>query len=179
MKGIDMKIRTAAIFCVCLILMIGALPASAQDEVSDHTRTFVEKATLGNMFEIRSSEVALDRSDRAEVRSFAHAMLTDHTNAGRDLKAVLAAADLDIQPPINLDPAHQQIVNALVNANENEVDLQYIRTQIEAHDKAVALFEDYAANGDDPALRQFASDTLPVLIRHARHIKRMGDGTIG
>ena len=40
-----------------------------------------------------------------------------------------------------------------------------------AHEKAISLFEGYAENGDNQALRQFASETLPVLRRHEERIK--------
>jgi putative membrane protein len=43
--------------------------------------------------------------------------------------------------------------------------------QTQAHKEAVALFSAYANSGDDPAMKEFAKKTLPVLQMHERHVK--------
>ncbi|MER9977598.1 DUF4142 domain-containing protein [Mesorhizobium sp. M0085] len=43
--------------------------------------------------------------------------------------------------------------------------------QTQAHKEAVALFSAYANSGDDPATKEFAKKTLPVLQMHERHVK--------
>jgi putative membrane protein len=43
--------------------------------------------------------------------------------------------------------------------------------QADAHKEAVALFSAYANSGDDPALKEFAKATLPVLQMHEKHVK--------
>ncbi|MER9544787.1 DUF4142 domain-containing protein [Mesorhizobium sp. M0437] len=48
---------------------------------------------------------------------------------------------------------------------------KYIDMQTQAHKEAVALFSAYANSGDDPAMKEFAKKTLPVLQMHERHVK--------
>jgi putative membrane protein len=54
--------------------------------------------------------------------------------------------------------------------------------QIEAHQKAVALFESYAAAGENEKLKEWANDTLPTLkehLEHAQDLKTNVDQTAG
>lgn len=153
-----------------LALMTFALPAKAQ---SDETKTFVKKAGISNLFEIRSSQVAINKGRRDDVREFAQMMIEDHTKAGNDLKKALSVSPLPIEAPGMLDEDHQEKINDLKKADVEDFDEDYIEAQIDAHEKAVSLFEDYAENGDDPALREFAANTLPVLRKHEMHIKKI------
>ena len=49
---------------------------------------------------------------------------------------------------------------------ENAFDRDYIRGQITAHQETVQLFEYEIGSGQDSQLKNFASQTLPVLMRH-------------
>jgi sporulation protein YlmC with PRC-barrel domain len=48
--------------------------------------------------------------------------------------------------------------------------------QFEGHQKAVALFEGYAQNGDNPQLKQFAQQTVPTLREHLQQITQIRNG---
>ncbi|HVH82504.1 MAG TPA: DUF4142 domain-containing protein, partial [Stellaceae bacterium] len=45
-------------------------------------------------------------------------------------------------------------------------DRQFMADQIKNHQEAVQLFQAEAQNGQDPRLRKYASDTLPMLYRN-------------
>jgi len=153
-----------------LALTAFALPAQAQ---SDDTKTFVEKAGLSNLYEIRAGEIALGRTRRDDVRQFAQMMIDEHTKAGNDLKKALAISPQPPDVPEVLDNDRQEKINDLRKADTEDFDKEYIAAQTDAHEEAVSLFEDYAENGDDPALREFAANTLPALRQHERRIKKM------
>jgi putative membrane protein len=71
-----------------LFLLGFMVPALAQ-MLSEQSQDFVTKAALGNQFEIRSSEIALDKAYSPNVKDFAQMMIKDHSQAGENLKSVL------------------------------------------------------------------------------------------
>jgi putative membrane protein len=54
-----------------------------------------------------------------------------------------------------------------------DFDQLYIDDQVSAHDEAIELFKDYAQNGDDAKVKQFATQTLPVLLKHKQDITQV------
>jgi putative membrane protein len=132
------------------------------------TEQFVEKAAVANMMEIDAAKIALERSKSTKVREFAQRMVTDHTKVGADMKAALGKSGSAVQPPKEVDAEHRQDLDALRAATPTAFDREYVRSQVQAHDQAVALFTSYAHGGDNPALKLFAQRTLPTLEAHQK-----------
>ncbi|TKB30574.1 MAG: DUF4142 domain-containing protein, partial [Mesorhizobium sp.] len=96
------------------------------------------------------------------------------TKAGEDFKAALSrgqttSATAPAGP--SLDTKHQALLDQLKEASGDSFQSKYIDMQTQAHKEAVALFSAYANSGDDPAMKEFAKKTLPVLQMHERHVK--------
>lgn len=142
----------------------------ATDGITPMTEQFITKANIGNQFEIDSSKLALDRSEDATVRAFAKSMIEDHTNAKKNMRAVLPT-DTPAGLGAQLDEAHEAKLEALRNTSEEGFDAAYVKIQQQAHDETVALFNQYAAKGDEADLKEFAAITLPTLKAHQAHIK--------
>ena len=53
----------------------------------------------------------------------------------------------------------------------SEFDRAYDEMQQQAHEEAVALFSDYARNGDNPDVKAWAAKTLPHLREHLEMVK--------
>lgn len=51
------------------------------------------------------------------------------------------------------------------------MDPPYVKAQLEGHQITVAMFENYAASGDNAALQNFAKETLPTLKTHLDKIQ--------
>ncbi len=128
---------------------------------------FVTKAGRAGMFEVKASQLALKKSKNPEIIAFAKEMIADHTAAAAGLKTA-AKAD-KIYPPKVLDKDHQGKLNDLAKKGD-DFDTAYINAQVDAHNDAVSLFDDYAKNGEDKSLKAFAGKTLPTLIAHRDHI---------
>jgi putative membrane protein len=142
-------------------------------EVPPATKTFIDKVAVANKYEIDTSRLALKYGKSADVKSFAQQMIDDHTKAGQDFKASLAQAN--IEPPADaLDFVHEaKYAKLRVLTTEAGFDSAYVDTQLQAHEDAVALFKDYAANGPTPAIKSFAQTTLPVLEHHLEMVKSL------
>lgn len=137
-------------------------------------KDFVEKASIGNRFEVESSQLALSKSQDPAVRDFAQKMIDDHKKAQEELAAILPTSSVNIASAnIMLDKKHQKKIEKLQELSGEKFDSKYLSMQKDAHEDAVDLFRDYAKSGDDGALRSFAQQTLPTLEQHYAEVKEL------
>ncbi|NDV85232.1 DUF4142 domain-containing protein [Aurantimonas aggregata] len=163
----------AALFVPSVASAQTAAPAT-QQQAALTAAEFVPTATFSNRFEIESSELALERTQSADVRHFAQRMVQDHTAAGEALMQAVEASGADLAVPAGLDQRHQQMVDQLQDLPEGQFDAAYLQMQRQAHDEAVALFGAYAQGGEAGPIREFAATTLPVLEQHHQMVMTTG-----
>ena len=137
---------------------------------------FVNAAGQAGMVEIRTSEMALEKSKNAEVKAFAQKIIDDHKAAGDKLNAAASAAAL-AAPPATLDDFHMRRINDLVETDGDEdFDADYMALQVDAHNDAIKLFEDYSKDTNAVSqLKMFADETLPTLVAHKADAERVRD----
>jgi putative membrane protein len=148
-----------------------AIAFSTPAPAADNAQDFVNKAAIGGMFEVESSKLADNAARNAAVTDFARMMVTDHTAANQKMKTIAGEQKLDV--PSALDAEHQAVVNKLNAARGAAFDKTYVQAQRDAHKEAVSLFEAYAKEGDNAALKTFATDTLPTLKMHQEKVEEI------
>ena len=117
-----------------------------------------------DLFVIRSSELALQRSSSARVRDFAQRMIEAHKGTSAQLS--LAGRRLNLLPSATLGPNEQSMLDALQGSTQFDAD--YVRDQRLVHQQAIGIDSAYAASGRSPTLRPVASAALPIEQRHLR-----------
>ena len=146
-------------------------PAFAQGQVN--TEDFVNKVAISDMTEIQSSQLALSRSPDADTKPFAEKMVKDHQQTSAELKSLIDGGKVHATLPKALDAEHQKLLDALKATQGKQFDEACDLMQVEAHEKAVALVEEYARDGDNPDLKSWAMKTLPHLQEHLAMAKRL------
>ena len=148
--------------------------AAAEAMTKVDTATFIKTVASANEFEIKSSQLAGAIAPADDVKAFAELMVEDHTKAGEDFKAALTQVDMtSAVDPAPLLPEHEAMLKELQAASGDGFQAKYIELQANAHSQAVAMFRSYSENGDDPALKEFAKKTLPMLEKHEAHVKEL------
>ncbi|BBK40469.1 hypothetical protein STVA_04890 [Allostella vacuolata] len=147
-------------------------PSSAATE-------FVRKAAIGNLFEIETSRLALERTQSAEVRAFARQMIDDHGKLAAQMRQTLQQPNRGVPVPTELDPPHAGKLDALRKSEGGEFDRRYLGMQLQAHKQALALHRAYAERGDQPELRSFAETARAIVERHLRHVEALAAGQPG
>ncbi|MDV6332536.1 DUF4142 domain-containing protein [Asticcacaulis sp. 201] len=148
-----------------------AVSSIGADMEANKTEDFVKKAAVANLFEVKTSELAVKTSKNAEVLSFAKMMVKDHTAAGKKFETAVVGSG--VTAPAALDDDHQKKYDDLAKLTGSDFDKKYADLQKSAHDDAISLFEDYSKNGKDTALQTFATDTLPTLKAHQEKVKTL------
>jgi putative membrane protein len=147
--------------------MVFAALAGANAAVTSSMRDFVSKVATSNQFEITSSQLALKESKSDDVKRFAQQMIDDHKRLGDAFNAALASPAVSMPSPATMpDAAQQAQLDTLDKAPHAKFDRVYLEQQVQAHTEAVGLFKEYAHNGNNAVLRDFAGQSLPVIRHH-------------
>lgn len=163
-------------FAIAVAAMLAATPAFAESVgeksgvnsilgVAPYTEDFVTEAAKGDMFEIASSKLALERSDEA-TKTFAQQMIDDHTKTSSELKALVADHNIDVKLPTEMTAVEQKMLTKLHGLQGSDFTKRYQADQVEAHKNAVDLFKRYANGGDQADVKAWAASTLPTLQHH-------------
>jgi putative membrane protein len=176
-EEIPMKMKTALLSAVLTLGLAGCMTPMASappPPPAVTTAQFVPTAASSNAFEIQSSRLALQRSRDPGVRRYAQEMIRDHNLAGRRMVSAVRASGMSPPPP-GLSAKHEAMLADVRAAAD--FDAAYVSAQLSAHQEAVALFTNYASNGDDVQVVAFAKETLPTLQMHLDHVQALNGGT--
>jgi putative membrane protein len=175
-----MRTLIAAVAAVALVGSAAvAQQKMAQTKAPAEATTFAKKVAAANTFEIQSSELAQQRAQSAEVKSFAQKMISDHTKAGKDFKAAVQEANISPPPPEQPDAKQKAILAKLEKAQGAAFDKAYVNAQLNAHKEAVSLFRNYSKSGKTEPLKSFAQKTLPTLEHHLTMVQDLNKSGAG
>jgi len=134
-------------------------------------QAFVNSAAASDAFEIATSKLALDNSSSAAVKKYANQMIAAHTASTDKLKATTAGLSPALTPDPKLNAEQQGIVDSLKTKTGADFDAAYIAGQQSGHQQTLDLLRGYAATGDVPALKTFASGLVPTVAAHLNMAK--------
>ncbi|MBU3077839.1 DUF4142 domain-containing protein [Sphingomonas quercus] len=148
-------------------------PAAAA--ASGDPALYVAKAGASDLYEIQSSQLALQKAAANEVRQFGQMMIQHHQMTTKQVIEAAHTAGMTPQPP-TLEPPQQAMIQELQGLSGQAFDTAYLRQQRVAHDQALALHSDYATNGDNAALRRVAGQAVPIVQRHIDALRALPGG---
>jgi putative membrane protein len=134
---------------------------------------FMAQAASGDQFEIQSSQLALQMSQNPAVRNFANMLIADHTRLSQAMAAAAASAGLTPPPPALLPPQQAALDQLRATAPGMAFDVAFQQAQIQAHQNALTLMQNYASGGDVPALRAAASSAIPTIQMHLQQAQML------
>jgi len=136
---------------------------------------YVAMAGASDLYEIQSSELAVEKSQNEEVRTFAQHMIEQHRMTTEQVTTAAQAAGLTPPPP-QLNAMQQEMIAQLEGAEGEQFDTTYLQQQRQAHDMALSLHRGFAENGDTQQLQQVASEAVPIVEQHISQLEGMNAG---
>jgi putative membrane protein len=137
------------------------VPAPHQPNQAD--RTFIIAASLGGAAEVELGKLAEQKSQNGSVKTFAQRMVEDHSAANSQLAKLAEADHVIVDQP---DPEHKQMQDGLAGLTGAEFDIEYLRVQVQDHQRAVQLLEYEIGSGEDADAQGLASKLLPTVFMH-------------
>ena len=132
---------------------------------------FVNKAAMGGLAEVQYGNLALQKAQSEDVKSFAQKMVTDHGAANQELQALAGSKGMTL--PTELTGTHKAGYDHLNMLSGAEFDKPYMQHMVADHEADIAEFEKAANSATDSELKAFASKTVPTLQQH----KQLADET--
>ena len=175
--------RRLGAFAVTALILAGCatrtMPPQPQPPVRETGRplrgpvspaTYVAQAASIDLFVIRSSELALNRSSNSAVRDVATRLIAAHRGTAAQLS--FAGRRLNLLPTATLLPQHQVLLDEL--GSSGDFDRSWVRIQRSVHGEALALHSDYARRGTSPTLRPVAANAAAVEQADLGLLRRIG-----
>jgi putative membrane protein len=99
------------------------------------------------------------------VKDYGEMLVTDHTNDFHQLYGVAHQANLNMPDAINAEN-NKAMIDPFQKLQGAAFDHRYIHEMVAGHTKAIAIYKKEAADAQNPALKSYAEQTLPVLQKH-------------
>ncbi|AIR90904.1 DUF4142 domain-containing protein [Pseudomonas cremoricolorata] len=151
---------------ICGVLFAFASHAAFAAEPAD----FVDEASAKGIAEIEAGKLALQKSQSADVKSFAQMMIDDHTKANQTLRGIAQQKGLKVATDAELLDKAKKLI---LDIREESFDRSYANNQVNAHEKTIELFNEEVKDGKDAELKAFASETLPKLEKHLEEARKL------
>jgi putative membrane protein len=139
---------------------------------------YVPNAAMADMYEIQAADMAIARSQNAQVKEMAQMIKTDHTAAAAAMKGMVPQAAPGIEVPTALDQRRQGMIDNLRDAQGADFDRTYVAQQVAAHQEALTLHRGFSDNTDAPQLAAHARMVVPKIEAHLQMAQRI-QGTLG
>ncbi|UFH52469.1 DUF4142 domain-containing protein [Spirosoma sp. KNUC1025] len=132
---------------------------------NDDTNEFAVKAANGGMLEVELGRMAEEKAVSKDVKEFGAMMVKDHSKANDELKTIAAAHNITL--PSTLGEDEQKHVNDMAKLSGADFDKKYVSMMVDDHKEDIDLFKKTAEDDKtNPAVKDFASKTLPTLQKH-------------
>jgi putative membrane protein len=165
----------AATAALALLLGLSTLmlsAASAQGTarspgLSDSDKAFAQQADQINMTEARLGEIAQMNAENPAVKAFGRLLTDDHNRLNHGLYGLRHVVQREgVSLARRLDQQHREEVDHLSQLKGSAFDQAYVQAMVEGHQKAVSYFEHEGDRLQDPRLKNWALNTLPILQQH-------------
>jgi putative membrane protein len=135
-----------------------------KEKLAEKDKNFVKEAAIGGLAEVELGNLAQQNAQHQDVKQFGTRMVQDHSAANQQLMRIVATKDATM--PTQLDEQHRKVFEQLSGMRGAEFDRAYMRQMVEDHEKTIKKFREEAEQGNDPDLKAFAQNTMPVLEQH-------------
>ena len=132
--------------------------------VDKESADFAVKVADVGLTEVAMGKLAQEKATDQRVKHFGGMMISDHTKAGDELKTIADRKGITI--PTTPSPEHQSAMEKLNDKKGLDWDKAYIDHMIDGHKATVDDLDKASKNLEDPDLKAFATNTLPVVKMH-------------
>ena len=147
-----------------LVLLAGSVLLTSFSLYAQADAKFVKEASAGGLAEVQLGQLAEQKAQNQAVKDFGQRMVSDHSKANQELKAVATSEAMPVST--SLSPSDAALKSKLEALSGATFDKAYMSAMVKDHKNDIAAFKKEASSGKDAKIRRFASETLPTLQDH-------------
>jgi putative membrane protein len=168
--------RILSAVCCLAVCSIPAMAQKAAAGAAMSDQQFVDFAGQTDMVEANLGQLAQNVASAQPVKDYGQMLATDHTSDYHQLYDAAHQANLTV--PTAIDAEHNKMmIDPFQKLKGAAFDRRYIKEMVAGHTKAIAVYKKEAADAQNPALKSYAQDALPVLQKHlagAKDLEKLG-----
>ena len=143
-------------------MLLAATAALAEPSQAD--KTFAATAARSGLGEVQAGQLATQKATSPQVKQYGQTLVTDHSKANDELQQIAQQENLTL--PAQPGASDQSQAHRLSSMSGSAFDTAFVNDEVRDHRQAIATFQKEAQSGQDPALKDFAQKTLPMLRQH-------------
>jgi putative membrane protein len=132
---------------------------------------FMTKAASGGLLEVQLGQQVAQKATTPDAKQFAQQMVTDHTKANDELKAL--AAQKNITLPTTLGKDQQKVYDEVLAEKGADLDKKYVSAMLTDHQEDIKQYQEAVTKSSDVDIKTYAQKQLPVLQMHLGMLQKM------
>jgi len=153
------------------VFALGLSAAQAAEIASPADKAFIAKVSQGGMFEVQLGQLAVTQGSTQDIRDQGATEAHDHALVGAKLKSI--ASDEMFTFPGTLNASFQKELDDAKAKTGPAFDQTYLHDMLMVHAGDGAAFAKEATTGGDPKLRDFATETHRIVVRHIGELRAL------
>ncbi|MCH9406092.1 DUF4142 domain-containing protein [Pantoea agglomerans] len=142
------------------------------DKLSPGDEKALKDMAQANINEIAAAKIALNKTQNAEVKTFAQKMVEDHGNALTKVQTV--AKQKEVTLPTTPDAKHKAMADKLEKQSGGAFDKMYMENAgIMDHKMVLSTLKSDATKIKDPDVKALADAHTPVVEQHLKSAQHM------
>ncbi len=143
---------------------------------NDNDTTFLRKAAELQMELISLGKLAQEKGNSNEVKELGKVMEAENTKYQTEINVLAQSKSVTL--PTSATEDSKDVFDDLTEENGNDFGRSYSDRTVDQHEDAIALYETAASDSDDPEIKAWATEKLPILrtqLKQAEACKEKSD----
>ncbi len=149
----------------------GEPPAKAGMTQKTKDKMFIKTAAEGGLMEVQLGQLAAQKGNSDDVKSFGQKMVDDHTALNEAMKPI--AEKMGVVPPAKLNKKDQATYDMMNAKSGEEFDKAYIKDMVMDHHKDLREFTAEAKDAADADLKAAVEHGRDVIKEHTQMIDKI------
>src|SRR2546423_760723 len=134
----------------------GGTASGSTGNLAREDANFIREATQMGLAEVRMAELIEQKAQNSSLRSFGDMLTRDHKKANDELQQIAQQKQFTEATSLSISSKDQAMLDKLSSLEGPDFDRAAERDAINAHQKAIKLFNYEAEHGQDSDVRAFA-----------------------
>ena len=156
-----------------LPLVLGTAAAFAQGNVSDQDKHFLQELTKDSNYEIKTAQLALQKSSSQDVKAYANMLIHDHTGLERQISKIDTAEKITPESAGSMTIADHAKYDEMKLLSGESFDKTFIKGLLKGNDEIQKDEKSEAADSTVRTIKELAKRSAELDTKHADKAKEL------